>query len=151
MMLKKLTAVVALTLLVAGTAVAGGSSGNSERREPAHVSADTPTTDADALVGTWEGVAKNTPRGDSPFTMELKNEGGKIAGHIKSADGSFYAKEGTFADGKLSIAFANMEGVPVTVTGTVKDGTITGTWASGSNGGGAFECKKVVAAASAPQ
>jgi hypothetical protein len=145
-MLNKMTAVLALTLFAAGTAVAGGFSMGPVR---ASAPGDTPTTKADAVVGMWEGIAKNTPRGDSPFTMELRNEGGKVAGHIKSPDGSFHAKEGTFADGKLSVTFSNMEGVAVTVLATVKEDTISGTWSAGSNGG-AFECKKVTGA-SAPQ
>ena len=36
------------------------------------------------VSGTYTGTAKTAGSADTPLTLELKNEGGKITGHLKA-------------------------------------------------------------------
>ena len=78
-----------------------------------------------------------------PFTMELKNEAGRVSGRIDCPEGVFTGEEGTFADGKLSITLAAPGGPPVQVIGTLKGDSLTGEWRVESQGTGTFQCARV--------
>jgi hypothetical protein len=101
------------------------------------------------IVGKWEGVAKNTPDGDSPFTMELASEGGKVACVLSGPHGTFRGKDGSYADGKLTVSLYSAEGVPLTITGTYAEDKLTGEWDAGSYGRGPYEATRAKAAAPA--
>lgn len=98
----------------------------------------------DSLSGKYEGTAKVAGSPDAQIMLELKNEGGKISGHLMSGTTSFEISEGSFTDGKLSLKLgpAAKDGV---LNATVTAEKITGDWLAGSQKK-AVELKKAVAA-----
>ena len=114
------------TLLLAaiiGLCLAGGSPAwAQEKQKPA----------ADPLSGVWEGAVE-LPDGSMPFTMKLKLDQGKVTGEVGSAQGAAPITEGSWVDGKLTIAFTYVDGAGVQMTGAVTDGALSG---SLSYGGG---------------
>ena len=114
----RLTAVVVLGLCLAGGALAGAQ--------------DKPKPAADPISGSWEGTVE-LPDGAMPFTMKLKLDQGKVTGEIGSAQGVTPITEGSWVEGKLTLAFSYVDGVAVAMTGAVTDGALGG---SLSYGGG---------------
>jgi hypothetical protein len=110
--------VVVISLCLAGGALAGAQ--------------DKPKPPADPISGSWEGTVE-MPDGSLPFTMTLKLDGVKVTGEIGSAQGAAPISEGSWADGKLTIAFTYVDGAAVQMAGIVTDGALSG---SLSYGGG---------------
>lgn len=102
----------------------------------------------DSFPGKYEGTAKTAGAADAPIMLELKNEGGKISGHLMSDQTGYDISEGALADGKLTLKLgpAAKDGV---VTLKVEADKLTGEWVAGSTKK-AVELKKVSAVAATP-
>ena len=87
---------------------------------------------ADPISGEWEGLV-DMPDGPLPFGMTLKLDQGKVTGEVGSSAGSVTITEGSWADGKLTIAFTYVDGAGIEMVGSLADGQFTG---SLSYGGG---------------
>ena len=99
----------------------------------------------DTLPGKYEGTAKTAGAPDAQIMLELKNDGGKISGHLMSGQSGYDISEGTLADGNLTLKLgpAAKDGV---VTLKVDADKLTGEWVAGS-AKKALELKKAAAAA----
>lgn len=116
-MLRTITVVV-ISLCLAGGGLAGAQ--------------DKPKPEADPISGSWEGTVE-LPDGSMPFTMTLKLDGAKVTGEIGSVQGAAPISEGSWVDGKLTVAFTYVDGAAVQMTGAVTNGALGG---SLSYGGG---------------
>jgi hypothetical protein len=101
----------------------------------------------DTLSGKYDGTAKVTGSPDVQITLELKNENGKISGHLTSGQTSTEISEGTLTEGKLSLKLgaAAKDGV---LTAKVDGDKLTGEWIAGSQKK-TVELKKAAAATTA--
>lgn len=99
----------------------------------------------DSLPGKYEGTAKTAGAADSQIMLELKNDGGKISGHLMNGQTGFDISEGTLADGKLTLKLgpAAKDGV---VTLKVDADKLSGEWVAGTTKK-TVELKKAGAAA----
>ena len=97
----------------------------------------------DTASGTYEGTLKNTGGADEKVSLELKNEKGKISGHMMVGQMSLEIAEGSLTESKLSLKLK--DGM---VNAVVAGDKITGDWSSG-NKKGTLDLKKVVPAAPA--
>jgi hypothetical protein len=99
------------------------------------------------VSGRYEGTAKSAGAADTPLTLELKSEGGKITGQLKSGANSVEISEATLADGKLSLKLGPVakDGV---LTAKVDGDNLTGEWINGATKK-TVELKKAAAATSA--
>ena len=95
----------------------------------------------DTLSGTYEGMLKNTGGADEKVSLELKNNGGKISGHMMVGQTALDIAEGSLMQSKLSLKLK--DGM---VNAVVAGDKITGDWSSG-NKKGTLDLKKVVPAA----
>jgi len=113
-----------VAVIVVGLCLAGGSvAWAQEKEKPA----------ADPVSGDWEGTVE-LPDGAVPFTMTLKLEPqGKVTGEVGSPQGNAAITEGSWVDGKLTIAFTYVDGAAIQMTGAVTNGALGG---SLSYGGG---------------
>ncbi len=112
-----------MVIVVIGLCLAGGPlAGAQEKPKPA----------ADPISGSWEGTVE-LPDGSMPFTMTLKLDGAKVTGEVGSVQGAAPISEGSWVDGKLTIAFTYVDGAAVQMSGVVTDGALSG---SLSYGGG---------------
>jgi hypothetical protein len=104
----------------------------------------------DTLSGKYEGTAKVAGSADTQISLELKNEGGKISGHLMNGQTSIEISEGTLVEGKLSLKLgaAAKDGV---LTAKVEGDKLTGEWVAGTQKK-TIELKKAAAttAAAAP-
>jgi hypothetical protein len=101
----------------------------------------------DAPSGKYEGTAKVAGSADTQIALELKNEGGKISGHLMNGETKIEISEASFAEGKLSLKLgpAAKDGV---LTATVTAEKISGDWVAGTQKK-VVELKKAVAAVAA--
>ncbi|HEY6806217.1 MAG TPA: hypothetical protein VI306_21745 [Pyrinomonadaceae bacterium] len=83
------------------------------------------------VSGTYTGTAKTAGAADTPLTLELKNEGGKITGSLKAGADSIEISDATLADGKLSLKLGPVAKNGV-LTAKVNGDTLTGEWISGA-------------------
>ena len=95
----------------------------------------------DTLSGTYEGMLKNTGGADEKVSLELKNNGGKISGHMMVGQTALDIAEGSLTQSKLWLKLK--DGM---VNAVVAGDKITGDWSSG-NKKGTLDLKKVVPAA----
>jgi len=116
-MLRTITVVV-ISLCLAGGGLAGAQ--------------DKPKPPADPISGSWEGTVELS-NGSMPLNMTLKLDGAKVTGEVGSVQGAAAITEGSWADGKLTIAFTYVDGAAVQMAGVVADGALSG---SLSYGGG---------------
>ena len=87
---------------------------------------------ADPISGEWEGLV-DMPDGPLPFGLTLKLDQGKLTGEISSSNGTVAITQGSWADGKLTLAFTYVDGAGVEMVGTLTEGQFSG---SLSYGGG---------------
>ena len=106
----------AITMIVIGLCLAGGA--------PAWAQ-DKPKPADDPISGSWEGMVE-LPDGAMPFNMTLKLDGAKVTGEVGSAQGIAAITEGSWADGKLTLAFTYVDGASVQMTGVVTNGALGG-------------------------
>ena len=95
----------------------------------------------DTLSGTYEGMLKNTGGADEKVSLELKNNGGKISGHMMVGQAALDIAEGSLTQSKLWLKLK--DGM---VNAVVAGDKITGDWSSG-NKKGTLDLKKIVPAA----
>jgi len=86
---------------------------------------DTPKPAADPVTGSWEGTVE-LPDGSVPFTMTLKLEGSKVTGEVGSVQGAAPISEGSWVDGKLTIAFTYVDGAAIQMAGVLTNGALSG-------------------------
>jgi hypothetical protein len=91
---------------------------------------DKPKPEADPISGSWEGTVE-LPDGSLPFTMTLKLDGAKVTGEVGSEQGTTPITEGSWADGKLTLAFIYADGAAVQMAGVVTNGALSGTLSYG--------------------
>jgi hypothetical protein len=84
----------------------------------------------DAVAGKYEGTA-STPNGDMAIVCELRVENGNIVGTFGAGDFQIAVTSGTLVGDKLTLNL-DMNGNPMAITGTLKDGHFEG---QGSMGG----------------
>jgi hypothetical protein len=83
------------------------------------------------VSGRYEGTAKTAGAPDTPLTLELKTEGGKITGHLKVGANSIEITEATFADSKLALKLGPV-GKDGVLTAKVDGDKLTGDWINGA-------------------
>jgi hypothetical protein len=104
------------------------------------------TPDPKALAGVagkYAGTA-NTPQGEMPFTAELKVDGTTISGTIGAGEFVLPVTAGRLEGSTLTLTL-DMNGNPLTLSGSFKDGRFEGTGSMG----GSVVMTKVTEAASA--
>ncbi len=84
----------------------------------------TPAAGGDPVTGDWDATV-DVQGQEFPFTLKLKLDGEKVTGSSESAQGSAPLSNGSFKAGKLSFTLDTPNGA-VTMSGLVKDGTLTG-------------------------
>jgi hypothetical protein len=96
-----------------------------------------------SLTGEWSATVM-APRGVLEYTMYLNQEGPRLTGYFQSQYGEIPLK-GTIDGGRIKLTWTMMDGsreVSVTMSGTVKEDTITGTATLGTIGEGAFRAER---------
>jgi hypothetical protein len=101
----------------------------------------------DSITGKYVGVAKSAGTADSELTLELKNEGGKIAGSVVNGQTKTQISDGTLLDGKLTLKLgeAASDGV---LTAKIDGDMLVGEWVAGTQKK-VVELKRGVATAAA--
>jgi hypothetical protein len=102
----------------------------------------------DTLSGKYDGTVKIVGGTYERMSLELKNDGGKITGHLTKDTTEVDVTEGTLAASKLSLKLG-AGGKDGTINAIVDGDKITGDWTIGASKV-TFEVKKVTAAAAAP-
>lgn len=92
----------------------------------------------DTVSGKYEGTLKNTGGADEKVSLDLKNDKGKISGHMMVGQMMLEIGEGSLTESKLSLKLK--DGM---VNAVVAGDKITGDWSSG-NKKGTLDLKKVV-------
>jgi hypothetical protein len=104
-----------------------------------------------SVAGDWE-VTINSPQGSSTAHVVLKQDGEKVTGLFKSPQGELPFEGGTLTGNELKFVFTvNFQGnpLPITLTGKVDGGSITGKADFGGFAEGDWSGKKVDAATAA--
>jgi len=99
------------------------------------------------LPGKYEGVAKTAGAADMPITLELKDNGGKIAGSLMSGQNHLEISEATLMEGKLTIKLG-AEAKDGVLNAKVDGDKIAGEWTAGTQKR-AVELTRVTATATA--
>lgn len=107
-----------VALLVAGAALSAAQDKPAQDKEKKETVAA-----ADDLSGDWDGTTE-TPNGTISFTLKIVLDKDKVTGEIASSEGGAPVS-GTWTDGKLSATF-DYNGTPMTMTGTLKEGVLSG-------------------------
>lgn len=82
---------------------------------------------ADEISGEWDATLI-TDENNVQMTLTLKLEGDKVMGSFESAHlGSGAIKNGSWASHKLTITFET-DHAPLTLTGALQNGKLTGEW-----------------------
>jgi hypothetical protein len=92
------------------------------------------------LEGKWLGGV-DTDRGKMQIGLELKAEGGKLIGAIKSPHGDWAVKSVSESKGTYTITFDN-GGQTGRLIGAIKDGKFSGEWDNSPNAKGTFSLEK---------
>ncbi len=99
----------------------------------------------DTLSGKYEGVMKTAGAADEKVSLELKNDGGKVSGHLMKGETMIAISEGTLAATKLSLKLGDAAKAG-TINALVEGDKIVGDWLAGS-AKRTLELRKVPAAA----
>lgn len=95
-----------------------------------------------SLTGEWSAVV-TVPRGELEYTMYLTQEGPRLTGYFQSQYGEIPLKGSVNGD-EVKLSWTMVDGtkeLSVTMTGTVKGDSISGTATLGSVGQGAFRAE----------
>jgi hypothetical protein len=94
-------------------------------------------------AGEWSGTA-DAEDGPLPFTMNLEVVKSTVTGALVLDNSPIPITEGSWTKGALKFTFTHPSGDVATVTGTLKDGALVGTYqmAQGGSGGWKAERKK---------
>jgi hypothetical protein len=96
-----------------------------------------------SLTGEWSAVV-TAPRGELEYTMYLTQEGPRLTGYFQSQYGETPLKGSVNGD-EVKLSWTMVDGtkeLSVTMTGTVKGDSISGTATLGSVGQGAFRAER---------
>jgi hypothetical protein len=131
--MKKMFGLVVVAILAYGLAVAAPAWAQSggDKQPPSGQGGDKAAA-ADPISGEWEGLV-DMPDSPLAFGMTLKLDKDKVTGEVESSAGVVTITEGSWADGKLTIAFVYVDGASVEMSGSLADGQFSG---SLSYGGG---------------
>jgi hypothetical protein len=91
----------------------------------------------DTVSGKYEGTLKTAGAADEKVWLELKNDGGKISGHLMKGQTAIDIAEGSVAESKLSLKLKDGA-----INGVIAGDKITGDWSAGSKKG-SLDLKKV--------
>ncbi len=126
----------------------GGDAKGTWKVEPITPPAPVIATQPGGITGAWDSVAV-TPNGDLPGTLELRQEGDKLVGEIKSDMGAVTLQAASFKDEKLQFDL-EIGGDMYRVQATLKEGKLVGGWSPVSGGeGGAWNATRKAAAPTA--
>jgi hypothetical protein len=117
-------AAVAIALLCFAVASPSFAQSGGDKHQPSGQGGDKAAA-ADPISGEWEGLV-DLPDGPMPFTMTLKLDKDKVTGDVGGPSGSTPITEGSWADGKLTIAFVYVDGASVVMSGSLTDGQFAG-------------------------
>src|ERR1700704_4461685 len=95
---------------------------------------------AHPLAGKWFGSI-DTDLGQMQIGLELTEEGGKLAGTIKTPHGDWAVKSVVEAKGSYTVTFTAGEH-DGQMTGPIKDGKFAGAWDNRPTASGTFELTK---------
>lgn len=114
--------------------------------EPKTLASQGAKSSANEIVGQWEG---GVTVGDQSMgiKLELKNEGSKIVGLLRTGHGDWTITDVKFASGKWTIAWRTPEGGAGKLIGTLKDNKLAGDWDNSPAFVGTFELTKATSAA----
>lgn len=93
------------------------------------------------LTGTWECQSHGGDQGDTPFTLELDQDGEKVTGSVSSPQGGMEITTATFKDSVLEIRLDTPDGLYV-LKATLKDGSLSGATTRDGNAMGEWQGKK---------
>ena len=96
---------------------------------------------AGPLTGTWECQSRGGPHGDTPFTLELEQDGEKVTGSVSSQEGGMEITSATFKDNVLEIHLDTPDGNYV-LKAKLKEGQLSGDTTHDGNPQGTWEGKK---------
>jgi hypothetical protein len=122
--------VVLVAMCLAGAAPSWAQPGAEKQAPPAQEKDKAAA--ADPVSGEWEGLV-DLPDGPTPFAMKLKLEKDKVTGEVAGPEGAAPVTEGTWVDGKLTVAFTYVDGAGIVMSGALTEGQFAG---SLSYGGG---------------
>ncbi len=127
----------------------GGDAKGSWKAEPLAPPAPVATAHAGGVTGSWDSVAA-TPNGDLPGLLEIKMEGDKLAGEIRSDMGAVTLQAVSFKDDKLQFEL-ELGGETYRVQATLKEDKLVGGWSPAAGGeGGAWNATRKATAVAAP-
>ena len=109
--------------------IVGLALGKDEKAEPA------------LLTGTWECASHGGEQGETPFTLELEQNGEKVTGSVSSPQGGMEITSATFRNDFLEIHLDTPDGNYV-LTAKLKDGQLSGQTSHDGNPAGKWEGKK---------
>jgi hypothetical protein len=119
---------VSLVVIVVASCLAGAgpSWAQSAAEKPAPPAQDKDkAVAADPISGDWEGFA-DLPDGSTPFSLKLKLEKDKVTGEVAGPQGAAPITEGSWVDGKLTVAFTYVDGAGIVLTGSLAEGQLAG-------------------------
>jgi len=93
------------------------------------------------LTGTWECASHGGEQGETPFTLELEQNGEKVTGSVSSPQGGMEITSATFRNDVLEIHLDTPDGNYV-LTAKLKDGQLSGQTSHDGNPEGKWEGKK---------
>ncbi len=97
---------------------------------------------ASPITGEWNGMAKNTPQGDTTFTMSLKQSGNTVTGSLTIGPNTIDLSEGKFKSKKLSFKITPGDQEVYEVNGTLKKNQLSGTWKNNQGATGTWTAEK---------
>lgn len=100
--------------------------------------ASPPQAAAAGIEGRWVGKV-TADAGEMKIEVEIKVEGGKATGAIRTAHGDWPVKGGTFANGTWTLPFEVEGAGDRWMKGVVKADTFTGEWNNAPMAVGTFE------------
>ena len=102
-------------------------------------------TEPGLLTGTWECTSHGGPHAgeqdETPFTLELEQNGEKVSGSVSSPHGGMDITSATFRNDVLEIHLDTPDGDYV-LTAKLKDGQLSGQTSHDGNPAGKWEGKK---------
>src|SRR5436309_1740405 len=93
------------------------------------------------LTGTWECASHGGEQGETPFTLELEQNGEKVTGSVSSPQGGMEITSATFRNDVLEIHLDTPDGNYV-LTAKLKDGQLSGQTSHDGNPEGKWEGRK---------
>ncbi|HEV2845667.1 MAG TPA: hypothetical protein VG477_12525, partial [Thermoanaerobaculia bacterium] len=107
--------------------------------------ADSPRTSpypAAAVSGFYEGTLQSQEHGEVPFSANLRDENGSVAGTLSTPLGDFPVSQESLAAAEIALRFALDDGEVGTIAARWGDGEIRGNWKL-SDDGGAIAMRRV--------